>query len=384
MKKCVIFSDAMAMYLTGRTEYKQIVWKERLDMKRKITDDTLYNLRVGAGDTAIGHSYRSPELLAHVINRYRHGSKITGEFMNDLQFYTDVIYDLTAGVGLNSPHLKRGNLWKWMTAYHRLMVTVNYLGVEQTLCSVLYSIICFSHRETFYYANLTYSAEAAFRDYQHVYPGDHGGDWRNTDRSRFLPNLTLCRREVFSDLYYQGMSIDPMKCDHSRRNETHFTEASQIIFKENHTIISYISLSLDTAITESYNTYMLYLMITGGIGCYFIVMHLLRCSCIKCIQRYRSPKRRLSEDETCIEPLAVKNRNLDEPSNHDPRNHNPRTLNPRNQDLRNHETRSHVTFADPIQTDHMIGNNSHHKVIVNHNRSSVAYRDLVPIKVATV
>ena len=332
-----VFPDAIGLMLTSRTDQVKQAWDIRLDMDTKITDHLLLVMKKSSENSPIGHLYPSPEILTHSLKRYRDKTKIQGEFMDELQFYTDVIGDIVAGVASYSPRLSQGNLEKWMSAYYQLMGAANYLGVEQTLCSILYSIICFSHQETFYYANLTYSAEAAFSGYRQIYPGDRGGDWRSKDRNQFIPSLTMCRREVFADLYYQGMNIDPMKCDYSRRNETHFLEASQIIIKENHTIISYIALSLENSVNEAYTSYMLYLMISGGIGCYFVLMHLFRCSCIKCIQTHKRRAQRQqqlpSDDEIDAEPLAVKQTSLDTQKNH-------------------------VTFAEPIHCGHLIRTNS--------------------------
>ena len=83
--------------------------------------------------------------------------------------------------------------WKWMLAYTYLLGSINYLGAEQALCSVFFSMICFSYWETFAYANYSYSGEAAFRMYS---------QWPSFVPAQFRATLQgfLCLHKQWSEL----------------------------------------------------------------------------------------------------------------------------------------------------------------------------------------
>ena len=102
---------------------------------------------------------------------------------------------------------------------------------SRPLCSVFHSVVCLSHRETFYYANFSFSAEALFRLYRQSYPlSQTGGDesattaWRTASHQAFFPLMFSCRQEILADLDYVGMSSDQTPCSHTRKNETRFNE----------------------------------------------------------------------------------------------------------------------------------------------------------------
>ena len=140
-----------------------------------------------------------------------------------------------------------------LQAYGYLIAAVSYVGAEQALCSVFHSFVCFSHRETFYYANYSFAGEAVFRLYRHSYPLDAGAQprppgWRTDEHRVFFPELSDCRREIVADLDYIGMSTDPSLCSASRKNETRFYELDQLTVDEVQRLVGDVRRRLDAGV----------------------------------------------------------------------------------------------------------------------------------------
>jgi len=105
--------------------------------------------------------------------------QIGAYFWEEVQFYTNIIDSLLGWLNRElmsyRPHLdhRQDNgqagvgLSQWLVAYSYLMGSLNYVGGEQAMCAAFHSVVCFSHRETFYYANFTFSAEAVYRLYRY-------------------------------------------------------------------------------------------------------------------------------------------------------------------------------------------------------------------------
>ena len=89
-------------------------------------------------------------------------------YQDEVAFYTNLIDVVFSWVLEDTSLGSQDEGWKWLLAYSYLLGSINYLGAEQSMCSVFFSVICFSYRETFAYANYSYSGEAAFRMYRQV------------------------------------------------------------------------------------------------------------------------------------------------------------------------------------------------------------------------
>ena len=131
-----------------------------------------------------------------------------------------------------------GAISRWLLSYGYLMAGINEIGAEQALCAAFRSLVCFSHKETFYYASRAFAGEAAFRLYRRSLqprppqplppssaygrPPDDGqgsvgvGDdddpivvtgsrWTHDPHDRFFPALAACQREIFADVDYSAV-----------------------------------------------------------------------------------------------------------------------------------------------------------------------------------
>jgi len=201
-----------------------------------------------------------------------------------------------------------------LQAYGYLVAAVSYLGAEQALCSVFHSFVCFSHRETFYYANFSFAGEAVFRLYRHSYPLDAADSrdprrpgWRTDEHSVFFPELTDCRQEIIADLDYIGMSTDPSLCSAVRKNETRFYELDQLTVDEVERLVSDIRRRLDAAVVAARLRY----VVSGVVAAVAIVYTILatvahcltqsRCVSAHCCARNRKRK----QNEQLLEASTI-------------------------------------------------------------------------------
>ena len=192
------------------------------------------------------------------------------------------------------------SLWRWLMAYTYLMGSINHLGAEQALCSVFHAIICFSHRETFYYANASFSGETAFRLYRQSFPVDRlDPSWRTRPHGQFFPELHDCRKEIYADLDYQGINIDPSVCDYSRKNETKFYDVSILTETE----FQGITDSIESMMASRHSEFSMYFALSSIILVvligYFSALHIVRCLCIKC-SHLQKVKRRPRDDHNDV------------------------------------------------------------------------------------
>ena len=238
------------IYITARTQVTQLEAKINLDLARRRTDQTIMSLAVWPVNASDDPMFRSRHLFAAILGNHRSSVRIGSYFWDEIQFYTDTI-DIFLGwmnrnIRVQSAGTSDDDAWKFqfdigqphqhllhqlMQSYSYLMAAISYLGAEQALCSVFHSVVCLSHRETFYYANFSFSAEALFRLYRQSYPlSQTGGDesattaWRTASHQAFFPLMFSCRQEILADLDYVGMSSDQTPCSHTRKNETRFNE----------------------------------------------------------------------------------------------------------------------------------------------------------------
>ena len=117
-----------------------------------------------------------------------------------------------------------------------------------------------------------------------MYPGERGGGWRTASHHKFFPSLHECREEIMSGLTYQGMAMDPSLCDESRKNETRFHDTDILTLHETQRVTDAIleNIRYDT----DYYAFMFVIsgIIVGVCGSYFLLLHILRCIFIKCVQ----------------------------------------------------------------------------------------------------
>jgi len=208
-----------------------------------------------------------------------------------------------------------------LQAYGYLVAAISYLGAEQALCSVFHSFVCFSHRETFYYANFSFAGEAVFRLYRHSYPLDVGGGgggeprrsgWRTDEHAVFFPELTDCRQDIIADLDYIGtltddyigMSTDPSLCAAVRKNETRFFELDQLTVDEVERLVGDIRRRLDAAVTSSRLRYIISGVLATAAVVYTALATLTHCvtqsrcasdHCCAANHRKRKPNEHLLE-----------------------------------------------------------------------------------------
>lgn len=224
----------------------------------------------------------------------------------------------SSGMTLNSRIGNGGRLNGFLQTYGYLMAAVSYIGAEQALCSVFHSVVCFSHRETFYYANYSFAGESLFRLYRHSYPPDvrspstfetdstgnrqtaspsasslssaavqsvappptpppHPAGWRTADHRTFFPELSTCRRDVIADLDYIGTSNDPSLCSPSRKNESRFNELDLLIIDEHDRLIYDISRELEADETSATRRRTAGAVVAGGALAYALVAVAIRC-----------------------------------------------------------------------------------------------------------
>jgi len=227
-----------------------------------------------------------------------------------VQFYADVI-DVMIGwldrsfisSSLTSPHAgallpftdltvnlaaSDARLTGLLQAYGYLVAAISYLGAEQALCSVFHSFVCFSHRETFYYANFSFAGEAVFRLYRHSYPLDgrepRRQGWRTDEHSVFFPELTDCRQEIIADLDYIGLSTDPSLCSAVRKNETRFYELDQLTVDEVERLVDDIRSRLDSTVVAARLRYVISGLVAVSAIVYTVLATVTHCltvdSCI--------------------------------------------------------------------------------------------------------
>ena len=243
--------------------------------------------------------YKSRPLFNAVLGRHRDLVKVNNYFMEEVQFYTDII-DVMYGWLHRFTDLgggDAGDLWMWLLSYTYLMGSINYLGAEQALCTVFHSIICLSHRETLYYANFSFGGEAVFRLYRQSYPGYRDPGWRRAGHQTFFPELNLCREEIYADLDYLALSLDPSFCDYSRKNETQFRETNVLVVAEHGRIIEALDQLADHQVVRATYEFLISGLALGGLVSYVTLLHIIRCTCIKCMQTRASRKWRLKEME---------------------------------------------------------------------------------------
>ena len=273
----------------------------------------------GAGDPAAERlMFRSPHLFAAILHSHRVAVKVGDHFRDEVQFYTDVIDAMLGwlnrelGGGGSGDIRLPDHLWGLLHSYGYLMGAVGYVGAEQALCTVFHSVVCFSHKETFYYANFSFSAEALFRLYRQSYPtlsvsltaaaqtgdesvaatvGDRTDGWRTADHRTFFPELDACRQEIIADMDYIGMSTDPSLCAYSRKNETRFHEVDALAVVEAGRLADEIVGELAAVVAAARRRAAVSAAVFAAVAGYVVAAHVVRCVGVR-VGNVRSAKRR--------------------------------------------------------------------------------------------
>jgi len=321
------------------------------------------------------HMFRSPHLFAAILERHRSAVKVgVAGFWDEVQFYTDVIDEmlgwLNREVAAESNPAVRGGappkaqvssgspaLWGLLQSYGYLMGAISYLGAEQTLCTVFHSIICFSHRETFYYANFSFAGEALFRLYRQSYVGDRldrrfapdqlTGSWTTAAHRTLFPELSACRQEILADMDYVGMSTDPALCSFTRKNETRFDEIEALSVREVDLLVEEILSTFTTLATEPTRDVMISGSVLAVTLAYIIGVHALRFACLQYSNARIKRERKLNQAK-----FKETSQQLDQLLLHDP-------------------------HSDGVLLTNDIGNNHHRQRVQQPN-------DFVALKVASV
>lgn len=289
-----------AYYVTSRSEYTQVDAKDALDTARMRSDRSLSQLLIWpgtGGSDAQSHSddkmFRSKPLFAAFLGHHRLDVKHGAYFWDEIQYYTDIIDVLLGWFNRASDELpdtdlnSQRRIWQLMNAYGYLLGAVSYLGAEQALCTVFHAIVCFSHRETFYYANFSFAGEALYRLYRQAYPasssdGGRGADWRTASHQSVFPELYACRMEILADLDYIGMTSDPSSCSYGRKNETRFIETDALTIHEAGALTEAVLALVDRETADSlFNVWTSAAALAGSLA-YVVVTHVIRCGCILC------------------------------------------------------------------------------------------------------
>lgn len=278
-----------AIYVAARSVESQQSIRASLDEVRRNTNRSLAALTVwpsgsSSGQHSESHMFRSPHLFIAILNNHRESIRPgISYFWDEVQFYSDIIDTMLGWLSREIGACSRnGHLFGLLHSYSYLMGAVAYLGAEQALCAVFHSVICFSHRETFYYANYSFSGEAIFRLYRQSYTGSRRPDgWRTASHRSFFPELYGCRQEVLTDLDYIGMSPDPSLCNHARKNETRFHEAQFLSDQEVGLLVDELEESFVSLTGESHLEVLLSTIALASSVSYVVLVHLFRCVFIR-------------------------------------------------------------------------------------------------------
>ena len=198
--------------------------------------------------------YRSANFFNAILLRHRSSVKGGLYFWDEIQFYADIIENVLLWLDYEideclrsfqdtsnhyllflSPLSLSSMMNKALKSFNYLVNSLAYLGAEQSLCICFHSLICFSHKETFYYANLTFSAEMMFRTYIHslkLFTEHKNDDIKTREYNVVFPELSYCRQEILSGMDNVGVAIGPSVCNQSRRNETSILDVNNLANKE--------------------------------------------------------------------------------------------------------------------------------------------------------
>lgn len=224
-------------------------------------------------------------------------------FWDEIQYYTDIIdafhrwltRDLTLIAGPDEADLQ---LWRWIEVHHQLLTALNYLGAEQALCGVYKAVVCFSHLETFFYANFSFSGEAAFKFFIENHPLKEGQKgWQHHE---LFPHLTICRQEIFADTEFIGIEVEPNPCDAEIKNITLIDEVGKFAKQELPVIGDYFWLITSHSVEGAANGVRAFSLILALVAIY-IIMCLIAKAAFARFMEWKSKKEQFKLREDSLE-----------------------------------------------------------------------------------
>ena len=283
---CILFyfSELTIILSTARDKTSQTDAMFQLTTAHVQTNSTVSDLLTAwPGVEADGFMFKTKVHFLAVLQSQRELLQRGANLQDQLTFYTDVIHVLCHWFVRHSRQWSETSLFPYLATYGYLLHSINYLGGQQALCSAYYSVICFSHKQTFLFANYSFSGEAFYKEYASNYAALLNGAASQPSKQydTVFPNLAECHRELVSDINYPGMAMDTSSCDFSRRNETRFRDLDLLVSDENEHLAALITSQLTEQQHSVTQSYVLALSLCAGVLTYFILIHLVRCVYIK-------------------------------------------------------------------------------------------------------
>ncbi|ESO09164.1 hypothetical protein HELRODRAFT_169109 [Helobdella robusta] len=231
------------------------------------------------------------------------------------------------------------SLHETLHSFSYLMTSLAYLGAEQAMCSSFHSVVCFSHTETYHYANYTFSAEALFRLYKFslintkhyhsfgklgeknnylkeakddfhdsnninhkafssihlpIHSKSHENEneklltnkWSSSDYKLIFPELSYCRQEILADLDSVGAPLLPSNCNQARRNDTSVSEVNIVVAREFEYLTTLLEKLLIRRVENVTYSFFISTTVLISVAIYVITVHLIRYAYIK----FKKPK----------------------------------------------------------------------------------------------
>lgn len=244
--------------------------------------------------------FRSAHLFLAILSTHRASVKPGSYFWDEIRFYADIIEvfliwlnqeaqlcsksaSFTSDASQSDSSLE-ATLFGVLNSFLLLMTSLAYLGAEQSMCLAFHAVACFSHKETFHYANFTFGAEAIFRSYRHSLltlnePRKH--QWPRDYKSLF-PELSYCRQEILAEMDNTGEPINPSVCNHSRRNESYVIEVTHLATAEIHFFSSLLENILEKQrLSEGFWFNLCIFLLVGALA-YAVVIGFTWCFYLRC------------------------------------------------------------------------------------------------------
>ncbi|ELU05108.1 hypothetical protein CAPTEDRAFT_216161 [Capitella teleta] len=213
------------LYAAAKSSSQTKTLLPRLLRSRLLTDESLASMTSWPATSGDPYILQSWHLFKAVLRTQRSRIQRSSYFWDEIPFYTDVIETLHLWLSREpSLALAGPELWRWAVSLAQLMSCLNFLGVQESLCGVYRSIVCFSHRETFIFANYSFSGEAAFEIYNQNYPASN-------DHLSFaaFSGLSNCRQSVFAGLEYGSTADNDIPCEVASTNITTSHEVERFV-----------------------------------------------------------------------------------------------------------------------------------------------------------
>lgn len=296
-------AEASATYTTARQP------SDRQLLEQLWNDLTAARDDVTAALNLLPPSHRSRSLvLSAILKRHRAETRIGQNFIDDIQFYTNVIESTI-------DWLKTDSDGQWMTIYGHLLNSANFLTGEQSLCNAFNSLVCFSHRERLFYVNYTFTGEATFRLYRRAYNSADNIDVgvlekTLSDHAAIFPALARCRRDVVQDINYYSVSPEHHTiCDQSRRNASRVREVNDLLVQEMDIMIKRAVEQTKIGVSTAYTRYVIISWLLAIVACYGLAVVSLNVGSLICHSIRQNRRRKelefqaLCVDDSCCKEL---------------------------------------------------------------------------------